>query len=121
MRNTNILVAGAVALVAGLALRLEAGSVRQTITIEPGWSAVYVSVAPEGTADEVFASWPVDSVSAYSARAFRVTADSAGGMTGEDTVISPFAVWMRAEPPLRPPRASPGTRATKGRLTTTSA
>ena len=98
MRKTNILVAGAVALVAGLALRLEAGSVRQTITIEPGWSAVYVSVAPEGTADEVFASWPVDSVSAYSARAFRVTADSAGGLTGEDTVISPFAVWMRAEP-----------------------
>ena len=38
--------------------------IEQTFTLSNGWNAVYVSVSPSAPADEVFADWPVWSVSA---------------------------------------------------------
>ena len=69
--------------------------VEQTITLSNGWNAVYVSVAPSGTADEVFADWPVWSVSAYNAQSFLSTASTAGGKTGESVVNAPYWIWSR--------------------------
>ena len=80
---------------ASAALFAHAAVVDQTVTLNPGWNAVYVGVGPDGSADEVFASWPVESVSAYNADNFRVTADTSGGLTGESTVLAPFLVWSR--------------------------
>ena len=74
------------------------GMIDQTITLVPGWNAVYVSVAPSELADVTFAEWPVMSVSAYNAQAFLSTASNAGGFTGEGVVRAPFAIWTREAP-----------------------
>ena len=75
-----------------------AGQIDQSVTLKPGWNAVYVSVAPKASADETFADWPVMSVSAYDARAFLSTASTAGGFTGEGVVRAPFLIWTREAP-----------------------
>ena len=67
----------------------------QTITLSNGWNAVYVSVAPSASADEVFADWPTWSVSAYNADAFLHTSSTDGGRTGEGVVRAPFWIWSR--------------------------
>ena len=69
--------------------------IEQTITLSNGWNAVYVSVAPNALADEVFADWPVWSVSAYNAQAYLRTASTAGGKTGEPVVNMPYWIWSR--------------------------
>ncbi|MBR1871072.1 MAG: hypothetical protein IJ802_04530, partial [Kiritimatiellae bacterium] len=75
-----------------------ASSIEQTVTLTNGWNAIYASVAPEESADELFASWPVWSVSAYNADAFLYTASTEGGMTGESVVRAPFWIWSREAP-----------------------
>ena len=75
-----------------------AQQIEQTITLKPGWNAVYVSVAPKASADEVFADWPVRSVSAYNAQSFLRTASTAGGKTGESVVNAPYWIWSREAP-----------------------
>ena len=75
-----------------------AGQIDQSVTLKPGWNAVYVSVAPKASADETFADWPVMSVSAYDARAFLSTASNAGGFTGEGVVRAPYLIWTREAP-----------------------
>lgn len=75
-----------------------AGQIDQSVTLKPGWNAVYVSVAPKASADETFADWPVMSVSAYDARAFLSTASTAGGFTGEGVVRAPYLIWTREAP-----------------------
>ena len=69
--------------------------IEQTVTLSNGWNAVYVSVAPSATADEVFADWPVWSVSAYNPQSFLSTASTAGGKTGETVVNAPYWIWSR--------------------------
>lgn len=50
-------------LVAGLASQARAGTVTQTIELQPGWNAVYVEVEPEVNAiEQVFAGIPLASV-----------------------------------------------------------
>lgn len=71
--------------------------VTQQLTLNPGWNAVYLNVAPDSTADEIFASWPVESVSAYNADSFRYTESTAGGLTGEPVVRASYWVWSRKE------------------------
>ncbi len=96
MKNVNSRITAALVLSASaFAFAVRAAVVDQTITLAPGWNAVYVGVGPEATADEVFSSWPVEMVSAYNASLFRVTADNSDGLTGESTVISPFLSWTR--------------------------
>ena len=74
------------------------GQIKQDVTLTNGWNAVYVSVAPEASADELFADWPVWSVSAYNADAFLYTASTEGGLTGEGVVRAPFWIWSRESP-----------------------
>ena len=81
--------------IALLSVAVSGQQIEQTITLSNGWNAVYVSVAPNGTADEVFADWPVWSVSAYNAQAFLSTASTAGGKTGESVVNAPYWIWSR--------------------------
>ena len=86
-----------------LAAALTAGSasashVTQAITITNGWNAVYVSVRPGEPADDVFAEWPVWSVSAYNASAFLRTASTTGGATGESVARAPYWLWSREAP-----------------------
>ena len=86
------------AAMAGLAaggLRAEA-LLTQEFTLSDGWNAVYVSVAPANTANEVFADWPVEWVAAYNADAFLRTASTAGGFTGEQVVRAPYWIWSRS-------------------------
>ena len=69
--------------------------IEQTVTLSNGWNAVYVSVAPQISADELFADWPVWSVSAYNAQAYLSTSSTAGGKTGESVVNAPYWIWSR--------------------------
>ncbi len=85
----------AAALMAGSA---SASHVTQAITITNGWNAVYVSVRPVEPADDVFAEWPVWSVSAYNASAFLRTASTTGGATGESVTRAPYWMWSREAP-----------------------
>lgn len=83
---------------AAVALLARGAQIEQNITLTNGWNAVYVSVAPQATADEVFADWPVWSVSAYNPDAFLYTASTVGGLTGEGVVRGPFWIWSRESP-----------------------
>ena len=81
--------------IALLSVAVAGQQIEQTITLSNGWNAVYVSVAPSATADEVFAGWPVWSVSAYNAQSFLSAASTAGGRTGESVVNAPYWIWSR--------------------------
>ena len=79
-----------------LAPRAGAQCNAQRITLKPGWNAVYVEVSPEGSAADIFASWPVDSVGVYDPASFLSTRQfSAEGGTG-GLVSSPIFMWNRA-------------------------
>lgn len=70
----------------------------QTLTLKPGWNAVYAEVAPTGTLDSVFASWPTDSVGLYAPSRLLATAQfSADGET-LGLAAAPFATWKRGYP-----------------------
>ena len=86
------------AVAAAVALLARGAQIEQNITLTNGWNAVYVSVAPSQSADEVFADWPVYSVSAYNADAFLYTSSTVGGFTGEGVVRAPFWIWSRESP-----------------------
>ena len=91
------------ALLGGLTLALgpfllSAATMDVSVTLKPGWNAVYVPVAPTGSVDETFADWPVPSVSLYRAQAFAVTRATTGGVTGESVTRAPFLVWTREAP-----------------------
>ena len=87
-----------VALMALSTLCADAQQIEQSVFVTNGWNAIYVSVAPQASADDVFADWPVWSVSAYNASAFLRTASTAGGATGEGVVRAPYWIWSREAP-----------------------
>ena len=84
--------------VALLAVAASGTQIEQTVTLSNGWNAVYVSVSPSASADEVFAGWPVWSVSAYNAQSFLSIGSTAGGKTGESVVNAPYWIWSREAP-----------------------
>ena len=70
----------------------------QSLSLVQGWNAVYVEVAPDAAADELFADWPVDHVGLYDPASFLATrqfgADwDSGGISG-----SSMALWKRGFP-----------------------
>lgn len=67
----------------------------QTVTLRPGWNAFYLEVAPEESPDELFADWPVRSVSAYDQSAFLETRQYSGGESTEGTRPTGYLVWRR--------------------------
>ena len=67
------------------------------IKLNVGWNAIYLPCRV-GEADEVFASWPVPSVSVYQASSFMETSSTAGGLTGEREAKNSFLIWSREVP-----------------------
>ena len=72
----------------------------QTITLNYGWNAVYLEVAPEAPLDEVFADWPADTVGLYDPAAFLPTRQFGEGSAAGALNISmnPIATWYRDYP-----------------------
>lgn len=67
----------------------------QTIHLRTGWNAFYLKISPEGTADQIFASWPVNEVGMYDAAAFTATRQFAAGLNTEGVSAPAMRVWRR--------------------------
>ena len=72
--------------------------VTQTINLKAGWNAVYAEVAPTGTLDSVFSSWPTDSIGLYDPATLLTTAQFSSESETQGLVSSPFATWKRGYP-----------------------
>ena len=70
----------------------------QSVALVKGWNAIYLTVAPTGTASEVFADWPVDYVAAYDQAAFLETRQYSGTDSTEGTATGGYRVWHRDDP-----------------------
>ena len=70
----------------------------QNISFNYGWNAVYVEVSPEQTADELFASWPVDHVSLYDPASFLATRQFSSDWNSQGLSRAAMAVWYRNVP-----------------------
>ncbi|MCQ2389897.1 MAG: hypothetical protein MJ240_00625 [Kiritimatiellae bacterium] len=69
----------------------------QMVALNNGWNAFYLTVSPTGTADQVFADWPVDFVSAYDSAAFLETRQYSALGSTEGTSIGGYRTWHRLE------------------------
>lgn len=67
----------------------------QTVTLPSGWAAVYVEVSPQGSLDDVFGSWPVDSVGLYDPATLLATRQYEAGWDSGGLPASPMALWSR--------------------------
>lgn len=96
--KTGICWKAAVALAMGAAARGQV-TLLQDITLNYGWNAVYLEVAPLATPDDVFAAWPVDKVGLYDPAAF-LPSRQFGERGAESFGISlnPIATWYRDYP-----------------------
>lgn len=84
-----------------LLLPIAAGAapmVTQNLTLKPGWNAVYAEVAPTGTIDSVFSSWPTDSVGLYDPATLLATAQFSSEGETQGLSAPPFATWKRGYP-----------------------
>ena len=72
----------------------------QTLTLKPGWNVVYAEVAPEGSVDGIFSSWPTDSVGLYEPSKLLATAQFSAEDETLGLVDPPFATWKRGYPEL---------------------
>jgi len=79
----------------------------QTVKLQAGWNAVYVTVAPDETADEIFGVWPVNSVAVYDPAAFLDTAQYSGSESSEGTTSTGYRMWRRGHPDLSQVQAIP--------------
>ena len=70
----------------------------QTISLVAGWNAVYVEVAPEQTADEIFASWPVDNVGLYDPASFLATRQFSADWNSQGLPREAMIAWYRDAP-----------------------
>ena len=69
----------------------------QSVSLTKGWNAFYLTVAPTGTADQVFADWPVDFISAYDQSAFLETKQYSGADSTEGVVTGGYRTWHRGD------------------------
>lgn len=70
----------------------------QSVVLTKGWNAFYLTVAPTGTASQVFADWPVDYVAAYDQAAFQETRQYSGTDSTEGATAGGYRVWHRDDP-----------------------
>jgi hypothetical protein len=70
----------------------------QTITVKPGWNAVYVEVAPTNVLSAIFKDWPTDSVGLYDPAAFLSTRQFSASSESQGIAMSPIAMWHRDYP-----------------------
>ena len=68
-------------------------TVRQTITLNSGWNAVYLEVAPHGTPDEVFANWPIKSAGFYDPASFLATRQFSSSWNSQGLSMNPISMW----------------------------
>lgn len=80
----------------------------QAVKLESGWNAIYLNVAPDCTADELFADWPVDFVGVYDPAAFRQTRQYSGAASSEGSAESGYKVWYRSGSGVSTIAALPG-------------
>ncbi|MDD2597682.1 MAG: hypothetical protein PHO37_00445 [Kiritimatiellae bacterium] len=78
-------------------LSLYAQVATQALSLDQGWNAIYLSVSPTVAADDLFAQWPVHSVSAYRSSELLRTEQVAAGLSGESAAVAPFGIWTREE------------------------
>ena len=74
--------------------------VAQTIKLVNGWNAVYITVAPDETADEIFRTWPVEKVGVYDPAAFLTTKQYSQSGSTEGMTPEGFRMWYRDDPGL---------------------
>ena len=72
----------------------------QSITLNPGWNAVYIEVSPQQTPDEVFASWPVASVGLYDPASFLSTRQFSSDWSSQGLPVKSILMWQRDYPEL---------------------
>ena len=70
----------------------------QSLSLVQGWNAVYVEVAPDAAADDLFADWPVDHVGLYDPVSFLVTRQFGADWDSEGLTGSSMALWKRGFP-----------------------
>ena len=70
----------------------------QTLSLVQGWNAVYVEVAPDVAADDLFADWPVDHVGLYDPASFLATRQFGADWDSEGLTGSSMALWKRGFP-----------------------
>ena len=80
-------------------LLLEASRVKfvQEVSLDVGWNAFYLGVAPDETPDELFSSWPVNFVGAYDAAAFLETRQYSMSASSEGALVGGYRVWQRSD------------------------
>lgn len=83
----------------------EMPAVSQTISIREGWNAIYINVIPQESVDELFADWPVDSVSFFRA----LSANERGKVhAGEVLPLPRYFIWHRDTPEASTLTSLPG-------------
>ena len=70
----------------------------QSLSLVQGWNAVYVEVAPDAAADDLFADWPVDHVGLYDPASFLTTRQFGADWDSEGLTGSSMALWKRGFP-----------------------
>ena len=70
----------------------------QSLSLVHGWNAVYVEVAPDAAADDLFADWPVDHVGLYDPASFLATRQFGADWDSEGLTGSSMALWKRGFP-----------------------
>ena len=65
----------------------------QSLSLVQGWNAVYVEVAPDAAADDLFADWPVDHVGLYDPASFLATRQFGADWDSEGLTGSSMALW----------------------------
>ena len=70
----------------------------QTLSISPGWNAVFVEVSPTGSLSQVFSDWPTDSVGLYDPASFLATRQRTSSSESQGMSESPIAMWHRDHP-----------------------
>lgn len=73
---------------------------KHTVTLKAGWNAFYLPVTPAGTADEVFADWPVERVGFYDQTAFGETRQFTTGAddSTQGAIVPGMKMWVRGDP-----------------------
>ena len=74
----------------------------QSLSLVQGWNAVYVEVAPDAAADDLFADWPVDHVGLYDPASFLATRQFGADWDSEGLTGSSMALWKRGFPEASP-------------------
>lgn len=70
----------------------------QSLSLVQGWNAVYVEVAPDAAADDLFADWPVDHVGLYDPASFLATRQFGADWDSAGLTGSSMALWKRGFP-----------------------